>query len=239
MFSNRPQRIVLFVAVVGAIVTALVLGIILLGGLLEMDDWYQWWPHISLEEILQLIRSYGHWGIAAAIGLMIIHSFIPFPAELVAIANGMIYGPFWGTVITWIGAMLGALLSFGLARRFGRPFVRRLLTHKKALLVDDWLASHGAGALMFSRFIPVIAFNLINYAAGLTRMSWWTFTWVTGLGILPLTALMVIMGHHIKSLPWVVWLILLSIGLVLWWATHRVVRRLTQIRLREPTDRIS
>jgi len=39
----------------------------------------------------------------------------------------------------------------------------------------------------------VISFNLINYAAGLTTISWWTFTWATALGILPLTCLMVLM----------------------------------------------
>ena len=40
----------------------------------------------------------------------------------------------------------------------------------------------------------MISFNLINYAAGLTAISWWTFSWATGLGILPLTFLMVAGG---------------------------------------------
>ena len=35
---------------------------------------------------------------------------------------------------------------------------------------------------LFSRFLPVISFNLINYAAGLTAISWWTFSWATGIG---------------------------------------------------------
>ena len=54
---------------------------------------------------------------------MVLHSFVPFPAEVVAMANGMLYGPLWGTLITWVGAMLGAYLAFGLARWLGRPFV--------------------------------------------------------------------------------------------------------------------
>jgi uncharacterized membrane protein YdjX (TVP38/TMEM64 family) len=48
----------------------------------------------------------------------------------------------------------------------------------------------------------VIAFNLINYAAGLTRVSWVTFLWTTGVGILPLTALMVWMGTRMVDLTW-------------------------------------
>ncbi len=41
----------------------------------------------------ELILSWGPWGVAASIGLMILHSFLPFPAEVIALANGMVYGP--------------------------------------------------------------------------------------------------------------------------------------------------
>ncbi|TAK83561.1 MAG: hypothetical protein EPO20_18135 [Betaproteobacteria bacterium] len=41
----------------------------------------------------ELIQSWGPWGVAASIGLMILHSFLPFPAEVIALANGMVYGP--------------------------------------------------------------------------------------------------------------------------------------------------
>ena len=51
------------------------------------------------------------------------------------------------------------------------------------------------------RLIPVIAFNLINYAAGLARVRWWTFTWTTALGIVPLVFLMVAAGDQLKNLP--------------------------------------
>jgi uncharacterized membrane protein YdjX (TVP38/TMEM64 family) len=63
----------------------------------------------------------------------------------------------------------------------------------------------GAAVLLISRLIPVIAFNLINYAAGLAGISWWTFLWTTGLGILPLTALFTIMGDRLLTLPPWMW----------------------------------
>lgn len=226
MHHPTTRRTFLTIAVVTALLTAVALGVVLLGGLQRMGDWYQWWPHLALSDVVEYVRESGPWGVCVAIALMVLHAFVPFPAELVAIANGMVYGPVWGTIITWFGAMLGALLSFGFARTLGRPFVGRMLSNERVKAVDDWLASHGAGALMFSRFMPVIAFNLINYAAGLTRMPWWTFTWVTGVGILPLTILMVAMGHHIETLPWQAWLALLLAGLGLWLLTHRLAGRI-------------
>ncbi len=193
----------------------------------EEAAWCFWWPHFSLPEAIAFIRSSGNLGILASIGLMIIHSFVPFPAELLAIANGMVYGSFWGTIITWVGAMSGAFLAFALTRRFGQPFVRKMVSNKKAQTVDQWVARHGVETLFLSRFIPVISFNLVNYAAGLTKISWGTFAWTTGVGILPMTILMVVMGNQIHTLPWSVWILLLLGGFLLLLLLRRLRHRQT------------
>jgi uncharacterized membrane protein YdjX (TVP38/TMEM64 family) len=178
---------------------------------------FDWSFAFSIQEIESLIQSWGMWGVGGSIGLMVLHSFVPFPAEIVAIANGMVYGPFWGTVITWTGAMLGAFLAFGLARSLGRPFVERMVARKHWQSIDDWAAARGGRLVLIARFFPVIAFNLINYAAGLSRISWWTFTWATGIGILPLTVLMVVMGDRIQVLPWWVWPVLAVLCAAIWY----------------------
>ncbi len=178
---------------------------------------------LSVEAVEEQILSWGAWGVAGSILLMILHSFIPFPAEILAMANGMVYGPLWGTVITWIGAMLGAYLAFGLARWLGRPFVLAMVAKRHRVMVDRWAARQGGQALLFSRLVPVISFNLINYAAGLTTISWWTFTWATGFGILPLTFLMVLMGAGVWSGETNTWLWLVGAA-VAGWLVWRVVR---------------
>ncbi len=180
-----------------------------------------WNLGISVQGIEDTILSWGPWGVAGSIGLMVLHSFVPFPAEFLALANGMVYGPVWGVVITWIGAMLGAYAAFGLARWLGRPFVARMVARRDWEVLDDWAARQGGGMVLIARFIPVIAFNLVNYAAGLTRISWWTFAWTTGVGILPMTALMVIMGDNIDTLAWEWWVLLLIAALALWFAVRR------------------
>lgn len=208
LMRNRDFAVTLRAIFLGVVI----LGAALIVGLFSPEQSFDF----SAQAIEETIRSWGMWGVLASIVLMIVHSFVPFPAELIAVANGMVYGPVWGTVITWTGAMLGAFLAFGLARTLGRPFVERMVTKGNRRLVDDWAYAQGGKLLLMGRLIPVISFNLINYAAGLTRISWWTFAWATGVGILPLTVLMVVMGHHIQSLAWDTWLLLLSSGLVLW-----------------------
>jgi len=154
---------------------------------------------LSADDVAAKIRSWGTLGVLGSLLLMVAHSFVPFPAELVAIANGMVFGVIMGTAITWSGGMLGATLAFTLARWLGRPFVHAMLADQQAVAIDHWTAQQGAGILLISRFLPVVSFNVINYAAGLTSVSWWTFLWTTGLGILPLTFLMVVTGDQMLS----------------------------------------
>ena len=167
---------------------------------------------ISGEIIAARVKSWGVWGHFALVGLMILHSFIPFPAELVAMAAGMSFGIVWGTVLTWTGAMAGGLIAFGLSRAFGRPFVAGILAPKHMARIDNWSNATGISALIVARLIPVIAFNLINYAAGLTRVTWWRFTWTMALGILPMTVLMVVMGNQMRQPTMTDWLMLIAAG---------------------------
>jgi uncharacterized membrane protein YdjX (TVP38/TMEM64 family) len=211
--STGPRHVVLASAVLVALALAtLAVWAMALGGPAGLVP--------SVEGIEELILSWGVWGVLASILLMVVHSFVPFPAELVAMANGMLYGPLWGTLITWTGAMLGACLAFGLTRWLGRPFLDAVVGPRRRDAIDRWTMRQGGGALLLSRFVPVISFNLINYAAGLTAISWWTFVWATGLGILPLTFLMVLMGDRLWSGelgPWLGLLLTALCGWLLWW----------------------
>ena len=170
------------------------------------------------------IRSWGRWAVAASIGLMVAHSLVPFPAEFVTFANGMLFGPVWGVAITWTGAMLGASLAFALSRWFGRPFVDALMNERHRDAVDRWARRQGIGALLLSRLMPLISFNVINYAAGLTPISWWTFLWTTGLGILPITTLLVVTGDQVWNGSGNTWIYLVAVavaGALIWFLIAR------------------
>jgi len=72
----------------------------------------------SAEAVTEHIKSFGVWGQLAIVALMIVHSFIPFPAEFVALAAGVCFGFVHGTVLTWSGAMTGAFVSFWITKYF-------------------------------------------------------------------------------------------------------------------------
>lgn len=170
---------------------------------------------------IAMIRDWGRWGILGSIGLMVLHSFIPFPAEILACANGMVYGPFLGALVTWTGAMLGAVTAFGLTRRLGEPFMKRMLTPAQSERLVQWVDQQGTGAMLISRLVPVIAFNLINYAAALAGVPWRTFLWTTALGIVPMTVLTAVLGDRALAVPMWIWVaasaVLLPVAIFAHW----------------------
>ena len=180
----------------------------------------------SVEGTAQQIRDWGMWGVAGSIGLMVAHTFLPFPAEIIACANGMVYGPWWGAVITWVGAMLGASFAFAAVRTLGRPFVERMVPAAQWERMSLWTQDRGAAVLLVARLVPVIAFNLINYVAALTGISWWTFLWATGLGILPLVILLSILGDRMLAMPLWAWVLLVVLAVAAWGVLYRQRRRL-------------
>ena len=188
--------------------------------------WTEMGGTLDPEALGARIMALDEWGQFAVVALMVVHCFVPFPAEILALCAGAVYGPVLGTALVWTGAMVGAALSFGLSRWLGQPFVHALLGPQGRARLEGWSANQGAVTLLTARFIPVIAFNLINYAAGLTRVGWGTFLWTTGIGILPLTALMVWMGAHMVTLTWPALLAVSAAGIAVvlgghWWARRR------------------
>lgn len=167
------------------------------------------------DRLLIWVRSLENWGGVAIIALMIIHSFIPFPAEVVAFIAGNLFGLFWGTIFAWTGAMLGACLAFALSRALGRQFVVGALPQGAQSRLDQWSEDASATTLLVARLIPVIAFNLINYAAGLTKVAWRTFIWTTGIGILPLTVFFVYLGECMRTSSGSDWLVFLGGALLI------------------------
>lgn len=167
----------------------------------------------------RFVAAWGAWSALASVALMVLHSFLPLPAEVIPMANGVLFGPVVGVALTWIGAMLGAALSFALARGLGRDVARLVLS--EARLQRVFALSPHPGTLLYVRLVPLISFNLVNYAAGLVGVPWWTFLWTTAIGILPLTVTMVLLGSAMLHAPLWLWAAIAAALLLLWLAVAR------------------
>ncbi len=163
------------------------------------------------ERLSQVLPRTAFWVAMSLIGLMVIHTLVPLPAELLAVVAGMTLGPLWGSLTIWSGAMLGAALGFYLARTLGRPFLQHLITLRRLEVWLSRLQDMDVLYLLAVRLLPIISFNLINYALGLSPIGWWRFFWTTSIGIIPVTILAVVFGAYLQE--W--WMLVLMAGIAL------------------------
>ncbi len=179
-------------------------------------------------EIRDTLRGYGALAPAVSIALILLHIVVPFPAEVLALANGLAFGFWGGLAVTWTGFMLAALLTYAAGRVWGRPLLERTVSSRHRARLDGWFAREGAFPLLAVRFVPLIPFNAVCLGAGVVRAPLWTYAWTTGIGILPLGAALSFIGSTMgDSNPrlgitlWVLSGTLLFAVLAAWWLSRR------------------
>lgn len=147
----------------------------------------------NLESVRTFILSFG---VLAPFIYIIMFTLIPltlFPDAILAISAGTIFGVFWGTVYTIIGALCGASLSFFIARYLGREWVLKLI-HHKAQWFDDGVEKQGFLIILILRLVPLIPFDIISYGAGLSKIKFKDFLAGSLIGIIPGVVIYVNLG---------------------------------------------
>jgi len=158
------------------------------------------------------ILSFGLWAPVASCFLMVLQALVaPVPSFLITFANGLAFGVFWGWMLSLFGHVLAAAVCFGISRSLGRVPVEVLVGKTGLQSADRWFAKWGIYAIFVGRLIPGVAFDVISYAAGLTRMRFGNFLAATALGIFPQTFLYSYLG---RQAPQYVGLFLVTSGLV-------------------------
>jgi len=122
------------------------------------------------------------------------------PGLPITLAGGVLFGPVWGVVYTAFGATLGAGLVFLVARYLARDWVAGKLSGTRLMSLDDKVARHGWKIVAFTRLVPVFSFSLLNYAFGLTRISFWPYLAATFVCMLPSTIAYVYFSSNILDL---------------------------------------
>lgn len=163
--------------------------------LLEIFDAFQ-----SIETAREYIKSYGAFAPVVSALLMIFQSVIaPLPAFFITFANGALFGIWWGTLLSWSSAMLGAAGCFYIARLIGARHVAKLISQQAVDKTNQFFEKYGNYAVLIARLIPILSFDVVSYAAGLTPMRFLGFWIATGIGQLPATVVYAYLGERISA----------------------------------------
>lgn len=150
----------------------------------------------SIDEFETILRKAGPLApllfmTAMAVGVVV----LPIPTSPLTILGTFFFGPVRGSLFTLIGATIGAVVAFHIARFFLRDAIARRLEH--SALYKTFRGKRGgplAWAVFLTRLMPQVSFDIISYAAGLTDLPLWLFVLATFTGMMPFVVLVAVFG---------------------------------------------
>jgi uncharacterized membrane protein YdjX (TVP38/TMEM64 family) len=147
---------------------------------------------LTPEGVRELIARWGALGPAVFTGMFALRPFVFFPSTLLFLAGGLAFGVGWGTFYSAVGATIGGVIGFAIARWLGHDFVRAQLGDR---LVETDANRWGVGLVFVLNLIPVMPITMINYGAGLSGMGFLPFTLAVLVGITPRAFAYSFFGH--------------------------------------------
>ena len=170
--SRRLSRSTLLRAVLLVLVLAGVVAAYLTGALPDMD---------VVRDQVEAVGPLGPLVYVLAYAVLVM---FPTPASVLTITGGALFGLVEGTALAMAGALLGAVGAFEVGRLLGRDAVERL-TAGRLDRVHRVLDDHGLLAVLAIRLTPVFPYLVVNYAAGLSRLTRRDYALGTAIGIVP------------------------------------------------------
>jgi uncharacterized membrane protein YdjX (TVP38/TMEM64 family) len=149
--------------------------------------------YLTVTQIQNFVAGLGPWAPIAFILLYAICPAFLVPGLPFDLAAGLLFGPVWGTLYSVIGATAGATVAFLMARTVGRDWTEAKLSGPLKKLKTG-VEKGGWEFVAFVRLVPVIPYNLLNYALGLTRIGLAPYVLATFVFMLPATAVYVYAG---------------------------------------------
>ncbi|HPC18974.1 MAG TPA: TVP38/TMEM64 family protein [Kiritimatiellia bacterium] len=153
------------------------------------------WPELSAffdrlewERLDDAVRASGRWAPLLCILLNAVFTLLLLPTTLVCILVGLLFNVGPGLTICLAGLGLGMSITFLLARFVVRDWLERRIGHTRLYRrLEENIQRDGWKIVLFSRLFPINPYGFLNYAYGLTRISFWNYLLVSTLGVIPNT----------------------------------------------------
>jgi uncharacterized membrane protein YdjX (TVP38/TMEM64 family) len=122
------------------------------------------------------------------------------PGSVVTALGAALFGPYWGFLYVYAGAMVGSSVAFWIGRTLGREFAASLIGDRLKKY-DEGVERNGFATVLYLRLI-YFPFTPMNFGMGLTKVKFGDYFWGTALGILVGTFILTFFVGTIKEI-WV------------------------------------
>jgi len=181
------------------------------------------------QKIIAFIESFHPYDSIAFIVIQIFQVLVAgaIPAEISGFVGGYLYGSILGTIYSTIGLSIGSWLAFLLSRRYGLPFVTRVVNPSIMDKYDHFIGARGPFVSFILFLIPGFPKAALCYILGLSQMNIWTFIGVSTVGRLFGTILLSLTGDSVRTmrivLIFIILVIVAIIYLLVYFYRHRLL----------------
>lgn len=132
---------------------------------------------------------------ALFVGAYVLATVAFLPGSALTLGAGAAFGLWKGFALVSAGSTLGACAAFLVGRHLLRGWVSKKLAAVPAFAaVAGAVGAEGWKVVLLTRLSPVLPFNLLNYAYGLTTVGFWEYALASWIGMIPGTLLYVYLG---------------------------------------------
>lgn len=188
----------------------------------------------DIVETAEYIKSYGSMAIAFSFLLTLFVNALGFPPAIIfSTANTLIFGIFWGIVISVAAETVGVTISFLLFRFFFRDVAQKTIAKSKFLSsIDKYSSKKGFVVMLIARMVPYLPSGLLNAVGALSSLSLRDYFLASLIGKFPSTGIEAIIGHDAitqqedptRIIVTVIFAIVLIVG-ALWYERKHVHKR--------------
>lgn len=153
-----------------------------------------------LQTVQQLINflATNTLGIIIYILLYMLRPVIFFPATLLTLVAGYLYGPIFGTLIVIVASNLSSMVAYIIGRFFGNGIVQQSSSSGLLQKYTERMRRNSFETVLIMRFL-FLPYDLVSYFSGFLRVNWQGFLLATALGSIPGTISFVLFGASIEG----------------------------------------
>ncbi len=138
--------------------------------------------YLTTDQLGHLLEAAGLWAPLMFVIIYVVGVCLFLPGTLLTALGAAIFGPYWGFLYVWTGAMIGAGLAFLIGRYLGRDFAASLIGDRLRRF-DDAIERNGFATVLYLRLM-YFPFTPMNFGMGLTKVRFLDYLSGTALGIL-------------------------------------------------------
>ena len=161
------------------------------------------------EQLANLLQRWGKWAPLVTITLHVVLVMTAFiPGTAVDAVNGMLFGPWLGTLYSMTGIMIGTTIVMALTRRYGRRLVERFLDISAFERIDQMVERHGSKVIFLIWLLPFLPDDVVCFLAGLTSIPLLELVILALIGRSPGAFVANLLGSQADSLELWQWIVL-------------------------------